>query len=120
MNAYITIGAYKYVTTRTWRPSSVKSGTLKLMIDGSLDVTYGPAVVSEWKGSVKADNTPASGYGTPAQLRTSLETLSGITFIDHDGVSHTGHVFGYDEISLLPDWDNANNSIYFDITIRAL
>ena len=116
MNSYITLDGKKYSTAqKTWQPETPKAMTPRLTLAGDLDVTFGPGVTKVWTGEIKARVTPATGYGTPNELRTSLDKITGLTFLDHLGNSYTVYVQGYKERSYTPAWDGSSNAMYFNV-----
>lgn len=115
MNSYITLDGKKYVTVaENWRPPvREKPMMVRYTLLGSLDVTYGPGAPIAWEGEIRADVTPATGYGSPSDLITSLMKKEGITFIDHSGTSCTVHAVGpFPQRSLQNVWDGPENTIY--------
>lgn len=119
MNNYVTFDGKKYSTTqRKWEPVRVLPGTDRRTLSGSADVTYGPAPWKEWRGEFRAYTaSPPTGWGSIADLRTSLEKRSGVTFIDHFGGSYTVHAHGnFVEQSPSPNWVQADSRIF--VTVR--
>jgi hypothetical protein len=118
MNSYITLDGKKYQTLqKNWLPETQKSMTTRLTLAGSLDVTFGPGSIKIWSGEIKARVSPATGYGSPSDLRTSLDKLTGLSFTDHLGNSYTVYTQGYKERSYTPVWDGTSNLINFSVRL---
>jgi len=116
MNSYITLDGYRYATAqKTWQPETPKAMTPRLTLAGNLDVTFGPGITKVWTGEIQARVTPKTNYGTPAQLRASLEKIQGLSFTDHYGTSYTVYIQGFKERSYTPSWDGASNAMYFNV-----
>lgn len=121
-NAYIVLDGLKYTTLqRSWKPVPVKSSQDRLNLDGSRDVTYGPAVFTDYQGEIVAPVTPAdTSYGTYEDLMETIEQLEAVSFTDHYGNTFNVHVLGPFELkSLLPDWNSSSNMWYVDVRIAA-
>jgi hypothetical protein len=119
MNNYVTFDNYKYKTPATeWKPASSKPSMVRQTLSGALDVTYGPGGFYEWDGNIEGPVTADTGWGTIANLRTSLAKRTAITFIDHYGASYTAHAIGpFSEESKTPMWDGAGNRISVRVKI---
>lgn len=119
MNAFITLDGNKYTCPgEAWSPEVLKPSTIRITTLGDLDTTYGPANFGVWGGFIRAYVTPSSGFGTPAQLRTSLQKQQGLSFTDHYGVTRTIHVQGYKEKSATVMWDGTDNYIDFAVALK--
>lgn len=118
MNNYITLDSKKYVTPQQgWIPRVIKPSTVRLTLLGAIDATYGPGNILEWQAEIEAAVSPASGYGSPSDLRTSLQKVVGLSFTDHFSTSHTVHVRGFEETSMSPMWDGSSNVVIFNVTL---
>ena len=119
MNNYITLDSKKYKTMhKAWLPITDKPATLRRTLAGSLDVTYGPGVFNEWQGKIEVPVTAATGYGTIADLRTTVAKLTSVSMTDHYGATYTVHVLGpFTEESRSPMWDGSLNMIYVQVRI---
>ena len=117
MNNYITLDSKYYKTpVSSWVPSIIKPMTTRDAWDGSTDTTYGPSVHHEWQGLIRASVSPATGYGSITDLRTTISKKSSVTFIDHYGVTYSVDLSGpFKEHSFTNVWDASSNSI--DISI---
>ena len=79
MNNYIVLDGNKYKTNaKNWTPAPQKAGSVRLNLDGTLDATYGSGTLLRWEGEIMVPVTAAAGWGTIAQLRTSLQKTSGL------------------------------------------
>jgi len=109
MNKYITLDSKKYSTSQDkWIPTIIKPGTVRLTLDASVDASYGPGVFYQWIGEIRADSSPASGYGSPEDLKTTLAKRQGVSFIDHLGDTYNVHITGdFPQTHLIPQWDNS-------------
>ena len=118
MNSYITLDSYKYSTTqKRWAPTIVKPGTVRFTIEGAIDATYAPNVFYVWTGEIRADASPAIGYGSIDNLKATLVKRESVTFYDHYGNSHTVHIVGdMPESYLQPDWANSLAFVQVRIT----
>ena len=106
MNSYITLDSLKYSTTQQrWVPTTLKPGSVRFTIEGTIDGTYGPDVFYVWQGEIRAPASAGAGWGTISDLRTTLAKRQSLTFIDHWGTSHPVHIVGeMPERFLTPDW----------------
>lgn len=126
MNNYIqlvhpTAGAKKYTTKIQWEPSVTKPSTVRAVQLGGMDVTYGPASMKTWEGEIKARITPASGYGTPAELETTLNQMTVIGFTDHyGGACIPVHVVEWRRTSHSPMWDGSSNVMYYAVRLQGI
>jgi hypothetical protein len=94
--------------------------TVRRNLDGTLDVTYGPGIFVKWQGMIEASASPPSGYGSIADLRSSLQERNSLNFVDHYGTSYTVHAVGpFQEESFSPKWDGTSNKIYVGVTLVA-
>ena len=111
MNNYMKLDGYKYMTpSKNWRPVPSKPSTVRVNLDASIDVTYGPATVHEWVGDIIAPNAAEGGWGTKATLDATIAKRAVVSFEDHYGDAYTVHVLGsFDAISRSPMWDGASN-----------
>lgn len=118
MNSWITLDTKKYKTPQQgWIPRVIKPSTIRLTLLGAIDATYGPGNILEWQAEIEADVSPATGYGTPGDLRESLKKVVGLSFTDHFNGSHTVHVRGFEESSMSPMWDGSSNTVIFNVTL---
>lgn len=116
--SYITLDGNKYTTEqKSWVPTITNPSTARVTLAGTLDTTWGTKEMYSFQGSIRADISPATGYGTPAQLRTSLKKKQQITFADHYEVLYDMAVQGFEERSHSPGWDAADNAFFFTVQI---
>jgi hypothetical protein len=126
-NPYIIINdgtdTYWYKTiAKTWMYKPNNPSTARVLLSGSMDVTYGNADIKVWEGDIKAPVTsPGGNYGTIATLRTQLARKVLFTFTDHYGTVHTDAAIqgNFEEQSIQPDWDVASNEILVKVRITA-
>jgi len=120
MNNYITLDTKMYRTlARDWAPVWNKPSTDRVTLSGSVDVTYGPAMILGYTGSIIAPVSAPSGWGTFADLKATLEKREAVPFIPHEGGSAvTVHVLGpFNPVSLLGVWDAASNEWHIPVRI---
>ena len=126
MNDYIELDGYCYKTTvKTWNPPIPrKPMTVRVNVDGSLDVTYAAASPLTWGGEIKLAGTPSSTppaqdktWGTQSDIETTLAKLEAVTFVDHFGDSYSVHIRPFGSRSLTPMWDAASNALYYGVTL---
>jgi len=120
MNNYITLDTKKYATpANNWHCITRKPNTARFTLQGDLDVTYGPAVPVYWEGEIIGPVTArATGWGTIANLRTSLAKQESLNFTDHYGSSYTVHSIGdLQERSLSNKWDDPTNVLYISVKL---
>lgn len=115
---YIILDGYKYTTLQqSWVPAVNNPSTARLTLAGGLDTTWGVKEVYSFQGDVKADISPATGYGSPDNLRTSLKKKSQLSFTDHYGTAYTIAISGFEERSHSPGWDASDNSFFFTLSM---
>jgi hypothetical protein len=114
MNAYIELDGKRYAAPHgQWTPSKERPVVMRRLLSGNTNVTFGPAVISRWQGTLKAAVTPEAGFGTPDDLRATYEKLTTLAFVDHYGATHNVIIDrSVDESSLTPKWDGAENTMY--------
>lgn len=120
MNDYISINTKKYPTSaNAWEPQIQKPSTFRLLLNGNTDTTYGAAKMAIWEGEIVVKVGEArSGYGTPSDLETALNTLGNITFIDHYGTTYSVVVQSWRRKSLGPKWDGSTNRLHYIVTLK--
>ena len=120
MNTYIMIGNYRYKTlAKDFAPAGiVKPGTVRVLANGEVDGSYAAAALTRWSGSIIAEVTPETNYGTIGQLTTDLSEMGEILFQDHYGTKHYVHIVGEIKFkSMLNMWDAASNRFYVTVNI---
>ena len=122
MNPYITFDGLKYRTShKAWRPAIQPMANSRVLANGELDVVHGPTTLYLFAGEICADVTPDVGYGSIANLRTSLLKKQAFTFIDHYGTTYRVHALGpFPERSLSPKWDSASNIFYVTVQFKGV
>jgi len=127
INNYISINdgsnTYKYKTTsRSWKYQPEQPSSMRLRLDGNIDITYGPALVHSWEGEIIAPvATQPAGWGTVATLRTQLAKKVVFQFTDHYGATFTDTAIEgpFREDSIQPDWASNENEILVKIRVTA-
>ena len=128
MNDYLILDGYCYKTVaKTWVPPVInKPMTARLLLDGSLDVTYGGGTFTAWSGEIIAEveppgTPPGPGlvWGTPDALLVSLGKREGLAFTDHYGNDYTVHIQMSGARSLLRNWDAPSNKLYYSVKLIA-
>lgn len=112
MNRWITLDGKKYATpAQAWQPLIAKSAQVRYNLDGSTDVTYGPAVPFEWIGQIIGPVTPEdSSWGDIHELKASLGKQETLAFIDHYGDAYNVAIVGpIVAESKSPKWDAPTN-----------
>lgn len=114
MNNYITLDGKKYATqANDWTPMYDKPATARYNLNGGVEVTYGPGVLSSWEGTIRVYQSPPSGYGSLTDFITTYNKLTSVSMTDHGGTTHTVHLIGaIKQKSLTPMWDS-NSNVYF-------
>lgn len=121
MNNYIVLDGLKYMAPhKDFGPMRAKPSTERVTLSGRSDVTYGPAALLEWTGSLIAQVTPVdTGWGDIDDLRYTLEKRQGLAFTDHYGETGVVYAIGpHGETSFTPVWDAVSNE--FRVTLRLL
>jgi hypothetical protein len=119
-NAYITLDGNRYAALRkSWKPVPVKASQDRLNLDGTRDVTYGPAAFVDYQGELVAATSPSdTAYGSYADLLQTIAKTESVSFTDHFGTTYYVHVLGpYELRASLPDWDSASNVWYVNVRI---
>ena len=119
MNKFIILDSLKYMTKSTdWSLVISKPATARLLLSGQIDVSYGPGVYNELRGTIIAPVAAPEGWGTINDLRSTLVKMQGLDFTDHYGTEHTAHVFGeLPQQSLSPMWDGSSNEFYVPVRL---
>ena len=119
MNAYVTFDGYKYIAVHgKWLPGITKPATYRMTLSGNADVTYGPSAKKVWEGVLGIDVSPASGFGSIANFRATIEKKAGLSFTDHYGNSYTVHTFGeFRDNSFSPMWDASSNVFHIQVRL---
>jgi hypothetical protein len=61
---------------------------------------------------------PATGYGSPNDLKATLAKRTAVAFVDHYGENYSVHLLGpFPEMSFTPVWDGNSNVILFQLTV---
>ena len=120
MLSYITLGGKYYkCLQRSWQPLYQTPMTVRLCLDGTLDVTHSAGIIYMWQGEIKVDLTPGTGYGSISELRALIAAQELITMIDHLGSTYSVVIFGQiPEKSATPAWDSPTNEIW--VTVKMI
>jgi|GEM_PF-1472750 hypothetical protein len=113
-----------YKTLSKWTPKHNKPSTVRLLLNGKLDATYGSGGLWSWEGELKVAVTPpgsppapGEAWGTVEDARAVLQNRGIILFRDHYGDLYDVHIQDYEERSIHPDWSAASNTIYFKVRL---
>jgi hypothetical protein len=119
MNDYITLDGHKYATLqRSWVPIYNPPMTARMCLDGTMDVTHGPAMWYQWSGEIKVEVTPATDYGGLSDLKDMIFAMTIVDFTDHRGDNYHVVVYGpTPEKSATPDWTAGSNELYVTVKI---
>ena len=119
MNEYITLDGYKYSAIHgQWTPNTDRPVVVRRLLSGAANVTFGPANVKRWQGTMNAAVTPKTGYGSISDLRATYEKHSALVFVDHYGGTHNVIIDrSVDESSVVPDWAAASNKMHVQISL---
>lgn len=122
MNSYITLNGKKYKTSaNNWFPISSVPSTARMLLDGTVDVAYGPGTILEWQGTIEISAQPASGYGSITDFNTAARLRSTMPFIDHyNSPSVNVHLLapgGFRQRALIPMWDSAANKFFVEVRL---
>jgi len=112
MNNYIVLDTKKYKCPKDgWQPIIGKPTQVRYNLDGTTDITYGPAVPYEWIGQIIAPNTPFDGgWGSYDDLMETLAKTEDLAFVDHYGNAYTVVALGpIVPLSKSPMWDAPSN-----------
>lgn len=117
MNNYITLNNKKYKTlAKDWMPIQETPATVRMTLSGKTDAAFAPSDVMEWVGTLEADNTPETGFGTITDIGTAIAGRAPVTFVDHYGTSYSVIIQGQiRKKSLLPVWDAAKNTFHVQV-----
>ena len=120
--SYIELEGKRYATSqKAWAPTPKKPMTARITIDGAPDVTYGGGTLKTWKGDIMVDITPRGAqWGSVADIRAALALRRGLAFKDHYGTSYTVHFGEWSERSLMPDWENPENTMFFTVQLSGV
>ena len=98
--------------------------TVRVNVDGTLDVTSPRPRRVTWAGEIKLAGTPSSTPplgqdlgNTSRGIETTLAKLEAVTFVDHFGDSYSVHIRPFGTRSLTPVWDAASNALYYGMTL---
>jgi hypothetical protein len=119
MNAYITLDGKQYAAPHgQWAPATERPVVVRRLLSGGANVTFGPANMKRWQGTLIAAVTPETGYGSVTDLRATYEKLSSLTFTDHYGNSFNVIIDrSVDESSRVPNWDSPENKMYVKVML---
>jgi hypothetical protein len=121
MNDYIMVDGYRYKTLTNWVPYEDRPMTIKRLMSGGADVTFGPATYKYWRGTICVDVSPANLYGGVSEFKASYRKASSVEFVDHFGETHQVVIDrGIDERSLSPMWSAPENTINVNVTLVKL
>lgn len=119
MNNYIVIDGKKYSTTHgTWIPRDVIPGRVRRTTNSAIDAVYGTPY-KEFQGEIRPYHTAPTGWGSYADLLTSLAKATKLAFIDHFGNEYEAAIVGpLEPRSMSPRYDAADNQYLVNILIH--
>ena len=125
MNRYVQLqigGNWKRFLTlfKDWVHIDNQPSTVRTTINGLADVTYAPAALQEWRGTIEVPVTPDdTNWGGITDFAAAVALRASMQFIDHYGVTYTVALVGgeFTWRSLKPMWDAASNKFYIPIRI---
>lgn len=121
MNNYITLDSKKYHTLEGWAPDTVRPSKFDTYLNNKTGAVYGHTSYRQWSGQIIAPYTsPGTGWGTIADLDTTLAKKQNLSFTSHDSIIVTVNVVSSGRKSLIRKWDAASNKWYVSITIREI
>ena len=118
MNNYIQLGQKKYMTLGDWTPQSTVPSQVRLTWTGKLDVTWAPASITSYTGTVIVRQSPETGFGSLSDFRLVYKATQAFTFVDHFGTSKTAVFTGVmPEKSLINMWDASTNEYHVPVNM---
>lgn len=117
-NAYITLDGKQYATLqKDWEPAYTNERSVRHTTLGVADVTFADGDIDTWEGTIVAKYaSPAAGYGTYADLMTSLKKKQKLSFTDHFGTTINVVAIGpFKQRASVPDWSVA--TFYVKVTL---
>jgi hypothetical protein len=122
MNDYIILDGYKYHTAaESWEPNEERPMVIRRLMSGSSNVTFGPATFTGWRGTVLVDVTPAAGFGSIDNMRTTYRKRQVLSFTDHYGtVCNVVIDRGVGEKSISPMWTAVDNVFRINLSLVKL
>lgn len=120
LDDYIILDGLKYTTThKTWRPALLPTVSSRIILNGSLDATWGPSQYV-FSGEIVAPVTPVTPeHGSINDLRTTLAKTSILNLTDYDGSVYQLVLVGSSqERSLSSKWDMPKNIIYVTVQLK--
>lgn len=122
MNDYIILDGYKYHTAaENWEPNEERPMVIRRLMSGSSNVTFGPATFTGWRGIVLVDVSPAGGFGSIDNMRTTYRKRQVLDFTDHYGNSCSVVIDrGVGEKSISPMWTAVDNAFRVNLSLVKL
>lgn len=119
MNNYIVVDGYQYKTMHgEWGPIVFRPASVRRLLMGGIDVTYGPDVYKEHDGILMVPSKAVAPWGDIDNLRATFEKRESVTFVDHQDNEYTVHLVGESlEVSMTPDWDSQYNIFYVRVRL---
>ena len=123
MNNYVTLDGKKYSCPfKEWEPVFEKPVSARFTWAGAADVTFGNGGYKTWSGSIRAQVTPASGFGSVSDIRNTIAKLTTVGFQDHYG--DKTYTVAVEQIgperSISAKWDGASNVIFFPVRLTMI
>lgn len=104
---------------KDFNPVDTQPAVVRTTLLGAADVTFAPATLNEWRGTIKVPVTAQDGnWGDVATFKAIIALRTSLPFIDHYGTQYTVAVVAqeYNWKSFNPMWDAASN--HFLIPVR--
>ena len=122
MNDYIILDGKQYATAAdNWTPYEDRPLTIRRLLSGASNVTFGPATFTTWRGIIIVDVTPRAGFGSVDDLRTTYRKRTALSFTDHYGDAFSVVIDrAVDEKSLSPMWTAVDNTFRINATLIKL
>lgn len=119
MNNYMTLDGKKYKTlAKDWQPMYDIPKTVRPLLNGSWDATYGLAEPMEWIGTMSIEVTPGDGFGSLEDFHITALKKTAIVFIDHIGTPYNVILFGpFRPRSFTAMWDAPSNCYHFPLKL---
>ena len=122
MNDYIILDDKKYRTAaESWEPNEERPMTIRRLMSGGTNVTFGPATFTGWRGIVLVDVTQSAGYGSVDDMRTTYRKRQALSFTDHYGTACSVVIDrGVGEKSISPMWTAVDNVFRVNLSLVKL
>jgi hypothetical protein len=122
MNDYITLDGKRYHTAAdSWEPNEERPLTVRRLMSGNTNVTFGPATFTGWRGVVAVEVGAQAPFGNIDDFRATYRKRSALTFMDHYGDDYSVVIDrAVGEKSISPMWTAIDNVFRVNITLVKL